>query len=158
MKKLLALLLTASLLTVALAACGGSDTPEDTQTPTAPADTTTDTSTTTTDDSGGSDPGDDGGGDVDPPLVGAPQILRFGTTGIDGKFLSILSNNLYDSYVASLVFEGLVLNDFYGAPIPGPIAEGWEISPDNLSYTFTLKDGVYFSDGVPLTAADVEFT
>ena len=151
MKKLLALLLTATLLVATFAACGTTDTPSDT--PTAPADDVTSDDVTTTDDAGGDD--DD---DVDPPLVGAPQILRFGTTGIDGKFLSVLQNNLYDSYVSMLVFEGLVSNDIQGLPIPGPIAEGWELSDDHLSYTFTLKDGVYFSDGVPMTAADVEFT
>ena len=33
-----------------------------------------------------------------------------------------------------------------------------EISDDKLTYTFRLREGVTFSDGVPLTAADVVFT
>ena len=33
-----------------------------------------------------------------------------------------------------------------------------EISADKLTYTFELRDGVYFSDGKPLTAADVVFS
>lgn len=38
------------------------------------------------------------------------------------------------------------------------LAESWEISPDGLTYTFHLREGVTFSDGSPLTASDVGFT
>lgn len=37
-------------------------------------------------------------------------------------------------------------------------AQSWEFSPDGTELTFHLRDGVRFSDGEPLTAADVEFT
>lgn len=36
---------------------------------------------------------------------------------------------------------------------PG-LAESWEVSEDGLVYTFTLKSGLVFSDGEPLTASD----
>lgn len=39
----------------------------------------------------------------------------------------------------------------------GDLAD-YEVSDDFSSFTFTLKDGVTFSDGEPLTTADVEFT
>jgi len=84
------------------------------------------------------------------------NVLRFGTTSLDGAFNPIMSSNIYDSYVASLIFEGLVTNDHSGEFIPN-IAD-WEISSDHLTYTFTLFEGIHFSDGVPLTARDVEFT
>lgn len=35
------------------------------------------------------------------------------------------------------------------------LAESWEISEDGLTYTFTLREGAAFSDGSPITAADV---
>ena len=38
------------------------------------------------------------------------------------------------------------------------LAEKWTASPDGLVFTLTLRDGVKFSDGVPLTSADVVFT
>ncbi|MBQ9522029.1 MAG: ABC transporter substrate-binding protein [Oscillospiraceae bacterium] len=38
------------------------------------------------------------------------------------------------------------------------LAESWEISPDGLTYTFHLREGVKFSNGSPLTASDVGFT
>jgi peptide/nickel transport system substrate-binding protein len=39
--------------------------------------------------------------------------------------------------------------------ISGDLAEAWTVSPDGLTYTFKLKDGVRFHDGGPLTSADV---
>jgi peptide/nickel transport system substrate-binding protein len=38
------------------------------------------------------------------------------------------------------------------------VAEKWAISPDNLTYTLTLRDGVTWSDGAPFTSADVLFS
>src|SRR3989442_1272201 len=35
------------------------------------------------------------------------------------------------------------------------LAKSWTISPDGLTYTFSLRDGVKFHDGAPLTAEDV---
>ena len=38
------------------------------------------------------------------------------------------------------------------------LAKSWTISDDGLTYTFTLRDDVYFHDGTKMTAADVAFT
>lgn len=38
------------------------------------------------------------------------------------------------------------------------LATKWEISPDGTTYTFTLRPGVKFSSGNPLTARDVKFS
>ncbi|MFC7704758.1 ABC transporter substrate-binding protein [Plastorhodobacter daqingensis] len=40
---------------------------------------------------------------------------------------------------------------------PG-LAESWEVSDDGLTYTFTLKEGVQFCDGKPMTAEDVVYS
>lgn len=40
---------------------------------------------------------------------------------------------------------------------PG-LAEKWTSSPDGLSYTLTLRDGVLWSDGTPFTTDDVRFS
>jgi peptide/nickel transport system substrate-binding protein len=36
------------------------------------------------------------------------------------------------------------------------LADSWKVSPDGLTYTFTLKDGVTFSDGAPVDAAAIK--
>jgi len=84
------------------------------------------------------------------------NILRFGTTGIDGIFNPILASNVYDAYVTTLVFEGLITNDAAGTFLP--YLADWTLSADNLTYTFTLKEGIKFSDGTDMTAEDVAFT
>jgi peptide/nickel transport system substrate-binding protein len=38
------------------------------------------------------------------------------------------------------------------------LAASWEESPDHLTYTFRLRDGVTWHDGKPFTARDVKFT
>ena len=54
------------------------------------------------------------------------------------------------------VNEGLYRLDENAEPIPGQ-AEGVEISDDKLTYTFTLRDGIKWSDGSPVTAQDFEY-
>jgi peptide/nickel transport system substrate-binding protein len=48
---------------------------------------------------------------------------------------------------------------FDGASYPnliGDLAKSWKVSPDGLTYTFTLHDNVKFHDGSALTSADVK--
>ncbi len=84
------------------------------------------------------------------------QILKFGGSGWGGLFNPIMSDNVYDAYVTDLLFETLVSNNKEGEYLP-ELAD-FTISDDHLTYTFTLKDGIKFSDGSPLTTEDVEFT
>ena len=98
-----------------------------------------------------------GSGDSNTGATSGGNILRFGTPGIEGTFNPVVSDGVYDNYVVSLVFEGLISNDAEGQYIPS-LAESWELSDDKLTYTFTLKDGITFSDGSALTADDVAFT
>lgn len=56
------------------------------------------------------------------------------------------------------VCEPLVLADKTGMGLEPGLASSWTISPDGLTYVFTLRDGVVFSDGKPLTAEDVIFS
>ena len=38
------------------------------------------------------------------------------------------------------------------------LCEAWEKTPDGLTYTFTLREGLTWSDGQPITADDFEFS
>nr|WP_326213400.1 ABC transporter substrate-binding protein [uncultured Oscillibacter sp.] len=52
------------------------------------------------------------------------------------------------------VFEGLMKPTPEGDLIPA-VAEKYEISDDQLTYTFTIRDGIKFHNGNPVTAEDV---
>ncbi|MBR0645006.1 ABC transporter substrate-binding protein [Plastoroseomonas hellenica] len=54
---------------------------------------------------------------------------------------------------AYLVYDTLIGMDSGGNFRP-QMLEGWEISPDRLTYSFTLRDGLEWSDGTPVTAED----
>lgn len=44
-------------------------------------------------------------------------------------------------------------------PVVEPaLASAWSVSPDHLTYTFHIRDGVHFSNGQPLTGEDVAFS
>jgi peptide/nickel transport system substrate-binding protein len=44
------------------------------------------------------------------------------------------------------------------SPEPTGLAEDWETSEDGLTWTFTMREGITWSDGEPLTADDVAYT
>jgi peptide/nickel transport system substrate-binding protein len=62
----------------------------------------------------------------------------------------ILDNSAYDTLVT------VEAPDF--AKIQPKLATKWEISKDGTAYTFTLRPGVKFSSGNPVTAQDVRFS
>ncbi len=62
-----------------------------------------------------------------------------------------------DQVLYSNVFEGLTRFMGDGSVVAG-LAKSWDISEDNLTYTFHLQDGVTFHDGSAFTADDVKFS
>jgi peptide/nickel transport system substrate-binding protein len=84
------------------------------------------------------------------------KVFRYGLSGYSGALMSVMADNVYDAQFCDLIFEGLVSSDWEGTYIPG--LASWTMSNDNHTYTFTLKPGIKFNDGTPLTARDVEFT
>lgn len=56
------------------------------------------------------------------------------------------------------IYDQLVKVNDAGTEIVPALAEKWEISDDNVTYTFHLRPGVTFSDGTPLKASDVKFS
>ena len=55
------------------------------------------------------------------------------------------------------VWETLAEQEADGTPVPA-LASGWEISPDGLTYTITVHEGVKFHDGSDMTSADVVYS
>src|SRR5699024_11611873 len=64
------------------------------------------------------------------------------------------SGDMPQTYIARQYLDSLVSMKVDGSVVPW-LAESWEISEDGLLYDFTLKPGVFFTDGDPLTAAAV---
>ena len=83
---------------------------------------------------------------------------REGVAGSPRYVNPLLSTfNDVDRDLVALVFEGLTVADERGQIQPR-LAESWEISPDNLTYTFHLRRDALWHDGTPFTAEDVVFT
>ena len=90
-----------------------------------------------------------------------PAVGGTYTEGVIGY--PALINPLYanvsdvDNDLAHLIYSGLMRFDPQDGLVPD-LAEKYEISPDGKTYTFTLRTGVLFQNGDPLTSSDVSFT
>ncbi len=67
-------------------------------------------------------------------------------------------NNVTTSRVLSQVLGSLVEFDPRRNEFTPGLAKSWEVSEDSQTYTFHLRKGVRWSDGVPFSADDVVFT
>jgi peptide/nickel transport system substrate-binding protein len=106
---------------------------------------------------------------VAPTVAGvAGQIdtagIKKGGTIITGSVLDVrtlnplLVSDTASGEVTSLMFDGLVTIDPDTLEAIPNLATKWDISADNKTYTFTLKDGVKWHDGEPFSAADAKFS
>ena len=97
---------------------------------------------------------------VEPTDVPTPQ----GGDVVESSFADIntlnpvLGNDNASSTNYQRMFLGLLKLEEFTGSIIGDIASDWTVSEDGLTYTFTLRDGVEWSDGRPLTAQDIVFT
>lgn len=86
------------------------------------------------------------GGSISEGIIGTPRFIN-----------PILAMSDSDKDMTNLIYSGLLRESESNGYITD-LAEKYTISPDGLTYTFVLKDNLYFHDGTPLTADDVEFT
>lgn len=87
---------------------------------------------------------------------GVLTVSSFGTG--PKTFNCWAASDAESSGIASLMYEGLVDVDPWTAKFYPRLASSFTISPDKRDYTFTLRKGLKWSDGHPLTADDVVFT
>jgi peptide/nickel transport system substrate-binding protein len=74
-------------------------------------------------------------------------------TGLDPQLVPAFSR----SRRSPMMYNQLVRFDPDMTPRP-ELAESWQVSPDALTWTFKLREGVKFHDGQEMTSADVKFT
>jgi peptide/nickel transport system substrate-binding protein len=117
----------------------------------------------------GMPPGAHGGAPIRLPDIEHPKVLtsgkigRYGGTLIAGEisdprtFNSIVSQETSSTVPLGRVFDGLVETNYDTTDVEPALAESWTTSPDGKTWTFKLRKGVRFHDGVELTADDVIF-
>lgn len=89
--------------------------------------------------------------------TGTTQELVFALQNLPDVLDPNVTNNSFAAPFLNNLFEGLVTYDKDNNLVGGN-AESWTISEDGLTYTFTLRDGLKWSDGSPLTAQDYLYT
>ncbi len=86
------------------------------------------------------------GGSLREGIIGNPRFVN-----------PILSHTDADRDMSELIFAGLMRYDKNGNLHPA-LLDKYEVSSDGLDYKITLKNGLRWSNGSPLTADDVVFT
>ncbi|TAN59869.1 peptide-binding protein, partial [bacterium] len=71
--------------------------------------------------------------------------------------IPILASDSASADVCGLLYNGLVKYD-KDINLTGDLAESWEIKDDGLTIIFHLRKNVFWHDGTPFSAKDVEFT
>jgi len=88
--------------------------------------------------------------------AGADAVAIVAIDADPGHFNPAITTGSHVHAVADSLFNGLVGLDQNQQPMPD-LATGWQVSPDGLTYTFTLAEALWH-DGEPFTSADVKFT
>lgn len=97
-----------------------------------------------------------------PDPVGSTEKLKGGTLVVSlkenpGSFNPLWKTDDYASNISQNIFNKLVtLNNNY--EICPDLAKSWEISPDGLTYTFSLFENIKWHDGVEFTSNDVKWS
>jgi peptide/nickel transport system substrate-binding protein len=96
------------------------------------------------------------------PVATVPKPARGGTAVEALVGQATVLNPLFESNdsardVDSVIYQGLTTIDAQ-QNVVGNLASGWTVSPDHLTYTFTIREGVKWADGQPFGADDVLFT
>ena len=113
-----------------------------------------------TDDTGATDSTEAASGDVPNPdvLIATvnDDVFNLDPAAVDDNDVGMnVILNVYDRLLALAPEDGAVVPSL---ATEVPTVENGLISEDGLTYTFTLREGVVFSDGTELTAEDVKYS
>lgn len=82
------------------------------------------------------------------------------TVSMDGNVTTLCpmeSNTANNQMLGNLILSSITDFDDDWNVVPN-VAESWEISDDGMTYTYTLRDDVYFHSGDKMTAEDVAYS
>ena len=71
---------------------------------------------------------------------------------------ALSSTDGYSSGVQAMILEGLLTRDPDTRDWQPGLAKEWKISKDGKTFEFTIRDGVKWHDGKPLTLEDIKFS
>jgi len=109
------------------------------------------TSSTQTSSQPGASTGNTGNGK---PIYGG--TLKIGAEAAADTVISVYAHSEGSANDLSFMYDGLVNQDPNFKVVPW-LAQSWSISKDGKVYTFHLRRNALWSDGVPITSADVKF-
>ncbi len=84
-------------------------------------------------------------------------VLREGVIGAPRFINPILAATRTDTALTDLVYAGLMKELGDGTLVP-ELAKEYHLSPDGKTYTFLLREKIFFHDHTPVTSGDVAFT
>ena len=87
----------------------------------------------------------------------SPNKLIFQMGGEPDRMDPTMNDYSSGSYAIQNLFRGLYKFSPEGEIVPA-MAESYDLSEDGVVYTFHLREGLKWSDGSPLTAADFEYS
>jgi ABC-type transport system substrate-binding protein len=163
------------ILALILAACGGSTTPDSEEVSAPAGDTTAADSSTEEEAAPAEEVADEEMEEEEAPVeevvveeeaeeevaeeVALPNVLKVSATANVTTWDPIKSFSTEALYMANFYEQLLRVNPPDAAePFTPLLAESWEVSEDGLTWTFNLRDGVFFHDGEPLTATAVKLS
>lgn len=93
------------------------------------------------------------------PVGQAGGTLVRSMVGTDPKTFNYwAAEDTGSTLLASHLFSGLVTVDPWTGDVIPDMAESFKVDPDGVTYTTTLRKGLTWSDGKPITSEDVAFT
>lgn len=88
---------------------------------------------------------------------GSGSVLRIEADTSFSTFNPFTAYYQADLNVIQVIYPTLTQTGENGQPVPY-LATSWSVSPDHLTWTFDIRPGLKWTDGVPVTASDAAWT
>ncbi len=110
-----------------------------------------------------------GGGNPNPTSSSSSSASPLGSPVSGGSFVMSLPSDVptmdpahagfdFASWSMTIAVNSALVDYDQGTKLHGDLAESYDVSSDGLTYTFNLRPNLSFSDGTPLTSADVQYS